>query len=144
MLIDNQQCGFSDAFTENLCPSGCQRGFVCVWFIYLFTPPPAVGCQASWQSRHLLVGAKTWQAVPVLSGAARRSRWKRRRRLASRQAEKYICGQRRPSADRGPARRSPLTGVEKRPADRSASPLHLRGGTGSFTRPRQKFPGLGL
>lgn len=27
MLIDNQQCWFSGAFSANLCPSGCQRVF---------------------------------------------------------------------------------------------------------------------
>lgn len=52
------------------------RGFFfCFFFIISLCR-----CQPRWQSRHLLVRAKTWQALSMLSGGARQSRWKWLRR----------------------------------------------------------------
>ena len=81
MLIDNQQCWFSGAFSANLCPSGCQRVFTATSVPTLLAVPAPVG------------GAKAWQGLSMLSDGARQSQWKWLRLLASCQIEKSICRQ---------------------------------------------------
>lgn len=81
MLIDNQQCWVSGAFSANLCPSGCQRVFTAASVPTLLAVAAPVG------------GAKAWQGLSMLSVGARQSDWIWLRLLASCQREKSICRQ---------------------------------------------------